>query len=154
MSPVPAGMGCPTTRCSFSPRSTSTFPGTDATVSTRGVKRKDTVDTNESVSSEALEMPIRSGRPEAPKPLSSTTLELVLQNSNKAQGSVPLPLLFGGDATVASTFKGCRYPARAYCGGRFLEPRRATGSDGIILALDAVCNGDSREVSTWARHVK
>lgn len=84
-------------------------------------------------------------------PLSSTTLKLVLQNPNKAQGSVPLPLLFGGDETVASTVKGCRGAARVYRGVRFLEYRRAAGSDGTVPALDAVCNGDSREVSAWAR---
>src|SRR5581483_127586 len=63
--PVPAGMSLPMMMFSLSPSSRSDLPSMAASVSTRVVSWNDAADSHESVASDALVMPISSGRPSA-----------------------------------------------------------------------------------------
>jgi len=63
--PVPAGISLPMMTFSFSPRMKSERPWMAASVSTRVVSWNDAADSHESVASDALVMPMSSGRPSA-----------------------------------------------------------------------------------------
>src|SRR5918997_4824999 len=63
--PVPAGMSLPMMMFSLSPLSPSLRLSMAASVSTRVVSWNDAADSHESVASDALVMPISSGRPSA-----------------------------------------------------------------------------------------
>ena len=71
--PVPAGMSLPMMTFSFSPSSESLRAEIAASVSTRVVSWNDAADSHDSVASEALVMPISTGRAEAGSPPSPTT---------------------------------------------------------------------------------
>ena len=66
---------------SLSPRMKSDLDCSDASVSTRVVSWKDAADSQESVASEALVIPISSGRPSAGALPSSTSWLLTSRNS-------------------------------------------------------------------------
>ena len=63
--PEPAGMSLPMMMFSLRPKSLSDLPSMAASVSTRVVSWNDAADSHESVDSDALVMPISSGRPSA-----------------------------------------------------------------------------------------
>src|ERR1700738_2726065 len=63
--PVPAGISLPMMMFSLSPNSRSDLPSMAASVSTLVVSWNDAADSHESVASDALVMPISSGRPSA-----------------------------------------------------------------------------------------
>ena len=63
--PDPAGISLPMMMFSFSPNSWSDLPSMAASVSTRVVSWKEAADSQLSVASEALVIPISSGRPSA-----------------------------------------------------------------------------------------
>ena len=63
--PVPAGMSLPMMMFSLRPSSRSLLPSMAASVSTRVVSWNDAADSHESVASDALVMPMSSGRPSA-----------------------------------------------------------------------------------------
>ena len=74
--PVPAGISFPMMMFSFSPKSWSDLPSMAASVSTRVVSWKEAADSQLSVASEALVIPISSGRPSAGRSPSSTSWRL------------------------------------------------------------------------------
>src|SRR5437762_8220120 len=63
--PVPAGMSLPMMMFSLRPSRWSLLPSMAASVSTRVVSWNDAADNHESVASDALVMPMSSGRPSA-----------------------------------------------------------------------------------------
>jgi hypothetical protein len=63
--PVPAGISLPMMTFSFRPSSWSERPSMAASVSTRVVSWNDAADSQESVASDALVIPMSSGRPSA-----------------------------------------------------------------------------------------
>ena len=63
--PVPAGINLPMITFSFRPTSESLFAEIAASVSTRVVSWNDAADNHDSVASDALVMPISTGRPDA-----------------------------------------------------------------------------------------
>ena len=71
--PVPAGISLPMITFSLSPTSESLLAEIAASVSTRVVSWKEAADSHDSVASEALVIPISTGRPEAGSPPSATT---------------------------------------------------------------------------------
>src|SRR5487761_1331540 len=75
--PVPAGMSLPMITFSLRPRSESDLAWIAASVSTRVVSWKEAADSQDSVASDALVMPISTGRPEAGVPPSFTTPRLI-----------------------------------------------------------------------------
>ena len=63
--PVPAGISLPMMMFSLSPKSWSDLPSMAASVSTRVVSWKEAAESHESVASDALVIPMSSGRPSA-----------------------------------------------------------------------------------------
>ena len=74
--PEPAGISLPMMMFSFSPKSWSLRPSMAASVSTRVVSWKEAAESQLSVASDALVMPISSGRPSAGTLPSSTRVRL------------------------------------------------------------------------------
>ena len=79
--PVPAGTSLPMMMFSFSPMSLSLRHSMAASVSTRVVSWKEAAESHESVASDALVMPMSSGRPSAGRRLSATSIRFVSANS-------------------------------------------------------------------------
>ena len=75
--PVPAGISLPMMMFSFRPSSESLRDSMAASVSTRVVSWNDAADSHESVASDALVMPMSSGRPSAGVLPSVTSARLV-----------------------------------------------------------------------------
>ena len=76
--PVPAGISLPMMMFSFSPTRVSERDSMAASVSTRVVSWKEAAESHESVASEALVMPISSGRPSAGTLPSCTSSRLIV----------------------------------------------------------------------------
>ena len=74
--PEPAGISLPMMMFSFSPNSWSLRPSMAASVSTRVVSWKEAAESQLSVASDALVIPISSGRPSAGTLPSSTRVRL------------------------------------------------------------------------------
>src|SRR5213076_583769 len=90
--PVPAGMSLPMMMFSLRPKSWSLLPSMAASVSTRVVSWKDAADSHESVASDALVMPMSSGRPSAgvlPSCTSSRLMSAYWRESTRSPGRKP-----------------------------------------------------------------
>ena len=74
--PEPAGISLPMMMFSFRPKSWSLLPSMAASVSTRVVSWKEAAESQLSVASDALVIPISSGRPSAGRLPSSTSWRL------------------------------------------------------------------------------
>ena len=79
--PVPAGISLPMMMFSLRPSSESRADSMAASVSTRVVSWKEAADSHESVASDALVMPISSGRPSAGALPSWTSRRLASANT-------------------------------------------------------------------------
>ena len=85
--PVPAGMSLPMITFSLRPISESLRAWIAASVSTRVVSWNDAADSHDSVASEALVIPISTGRPAAGTPPSSTTPRFISSNRGRSTSS-------------------------------------------------------------------
>ena len=79
--PVPAGISLPMMMFSLSPSRPSARPSMAASVSTRVVSWNEAADSHDSVASEALVMPMISGRPSAGRSPASTMALFISRNT-------------------------------------------------------------------------
>ena len=79
--PVPAGISFPMMTFSLRPSRPSFLPSIAASVSTRVVSWKEAADSHDSVASDALVIPMSSGRPSAGRLPSATSRLFTLANS-------------------------------------------------------------------------
>src|SRR6266536_3085543 len=100
-------MSLPMMTFSFSPSSESDLAWIAASVSTLVVSWNEAADSHESVAREALVMPIRTGRPEAGVPLSSTTDRLTPSNLGRSTSS-PGSSSVSPDSSTFTRFSICR----------------------------------------------